>query len=250
MLQRRIILIHGLLGALDCLRCVESLITAAEAHTVHLIGYGDHRDAPTNGITLASQAAHAAKRIESLGWQKAWVLGHSVGGAITMFLADQRPDLVEGIINVEGNFSLKDAFWSSRIAKIPLERWMTQFEKMQSDPVAWLKSTGIEPSPQRIAWAETMLQREQPATTVHNMAHAVIAETSPPGYLEMIRRVIDRGAPLHLVAGEKSAANWSAPDWVRSTAASYSEIPKSGHMMMLEDPKGFTNVINEILAGW
>jgi pimeloyl-ACP methyl ester carboxylesterase len=244
----RLVMIHGLLGALDCLQHLEPLITAADARTVHLLGYGNLRDAPTLGISLSAQASHVAKFIERLGSGRVWVLGHSVGGAVAMFLADQRPDLVQGVINVEGNFTLNDAFWSSRIASMTAQQWAAEFDVMRSDPSAWLRKNGIVETHKNLAWATTMLQREQPAATIHNMARAVVAETSPPAYLEMIKRVIDRGTPLHLVAGEKSAAGWDIPAWARTAAASYTELPDTGHMMMLEDPARFASTIDALVT--
>lgn len=43
-------------------------------------------------------------------------VGHSVGGAIAMLCAHTYPDHVRRIVNVEGNFTLADAFWFYEIA--------------------------------------------------------------------------------------------------------------------------------------
>src|SRR5438045_3693328 len=96
-----LVMIHGLLGALDCLRYLEHLIETTDARTVHMLGYGDYKQISIAEITLATQATHVARWIEQQGWNNTYVLGHSVGGAVAMTLADQRPDLITAIINVE-----------------------------------------------------------------------------------------------------------------------------------------------------
>ncbi len=247
MTKPHLAMIHGLLGAIECLRSLEKMIGGADAWTIQLIGYGENRDANTQGITLAAQAAHAALCIEEFGWRRTWVLGHSVGGAVAKLLANQRPDLVKSVIDVEGNFTLKDAFWSGRIAKMSAVEWDAEFRSMQADPAAWLERNEITPNAQRLAWTSSMLQREQPASTIHAMAQAVVAATSPPSYLDMIHRVADR-TPIHLFAGERSAAGWDVPEWMRAKAKSYTVQPSAGHMMMLEDPEQFSRLIDSIIG--
>jgi len=46
------------------------------------------------------------------------LVAHSIGAVYAFELADARPDLVESVTSVEGNFSLHDAFWSRSIAEL------------------------------------------------------------------------------------------------------------------------------------
>jgi hypothetical protein len=80
------------------------------------------------------------------------------------------------------------------------------------------------------------------------MAHAVVEETGSPRYLEQVRRVVERGTSLFLLAGERSASGWDLPDWVRSSARSSIVQKDVGHMMMLEQPDEFCNVVSQMLA--
>ena len=57
-----------------------------------------------------------------------------------------------------------------------------------------------------------------------------------------------RATPLWLVGGEQSAAGWDIPDWVLAAARAIYVQPKTGHMMMLEDPAGFCAIVAAILA--
>jgi pimeloyl-ACP methyl ester carboxylesterase len=167
--------------------------------------------------------------------EPAWLLGHSVGGAVMMLAAEQAPELVAGLISVEGNFTLKDAFWCSRIAAMPEADWAAEYGAMEDDPAAWLERSGIEASDQRIAWAQDILEN-QPYTTIQAMARSVLEVTGAPAYLEGVRRVLGSGVPLYLLGGELSAAGWDIPEWVLALACKSLVQPKAGHMMMLEDP--------------
>jgi pimeloyl-ACP methyl ester carboxylesterase len=40
-----------------------------------------------------------------------------VGGVVAYLFALRHPERVMGLVSVEGNFSLKDAFWSSSVAR-------------------------------------------------------------------------------------------------------------------------------------
>src|SRR5439155_16774016 len=51
-------------------------------------------DRPARGYSDEDMAADAAKVIEALTLAPAAVLGHSMGGAVTIVLAGKRPDLV------------------------------------------------------------------------------------------------------------------------------------------------------------
>jgi pimeloyl-ACP methyl ester carboxylesterase len=240
----RLLLIHGLLGSLNYFE-PQRYLPGVEVFAPDLIGYGQRRS-EDNGITLPGQAAMLARFLRDEAGGPAWVLGHSVGGAVAMLLADMAPDLVRGLISVEGNFTLKDAFWTGRIAALPDPDWAAEYGAMEAAPAAWLERSGIEASDERIAWAREILAN-QPYTTVQTMAQSVLDTTGAPDYLGCVGRVLARATPLYLVGGEQSAAGWDVPDWVLSQARRVCVQPKTGHMMMLEDPAGFCRIVESIL---
>ncbi|KAF0812235.1 2-succinyl-6-hydroxy-2,4-cyclohexadiene-1-carboxylate synthase [Andreprevotia sp. IGB-42] len=239
-----LVMIHGLLGPIDFFEPA-TLLRDIPVHTPALLGYGHQGDDISTPLTLAGQAAHVARYLQQQVNQPAYVLGHSVGGAIAMLLASQYPHLVKGIISVEGNFTLNDAFWCRRIAPLDAATWAAEYAQTQSDPVAWLDKGGIIADKQRLQWAKTILAN-QPASTVQAMAQAVVKETAEPAFLEHIRKVLTR-TPVWLLAGEKSAAGWDVPDWTRKAARASAILPGTGHMMMLEKPKEFCGALRGML---
>jgi pimeloyl-ACP methyl ester carboxylesterase len=198
------------------------------------------------GIGLHALAAEIVRVLREEVGRPAWLLGHSVGGAVMMLAAAQAPELVLGLISVEGNFTLKDAFWCARIAAMPDADWAAEYGAMEDDPAAWLERIGIEASDLRIAWARDILSN-QPLETIQAMARSVVDVTGQPAYLEGVRRVLGSGVPLYLLGGELSAAGWDIPEWVLALACKSLVQPKAGHMMMLEDPAAFCNIVGDIV---
>ena len=246
MARPAILMIHGLVGSMDFFE-PHKRIEQADVITCDLPGYGHAVDAPASSLSLANGGRIVAERIRELAPTRVIVLGFSMGGAVATLAIDQAPDCVAAFINVEGNLTMKDAFWSSSIAGMSAQEWEASFSDMRSDLGGWLRRCNIEAMPQRIAWAQQVLAH-QPASTVYAMAHAIIRETQPESYLAAVRRISERGIPLHLVAGAKSADQWGIPDDVRHAARSIDVLADVGHFMMLEAPDRFCQLIDRIAA--
>jgi pimeloyl-ACP methyl ester carboxylesterase len=242
----QLLMIHGLLGSLDYFEPGRYL-PGIDVHTPDLIGYGRRRS-EEEGIALPGQADVLARYLREEIGRPAWLLGHSVGGAVAMMVADRVPELVCGLISVEGNFTLRDAFWCARIAALDEQAWALEYGAMEDAPAAWLEKSGIEASDERIAWARDILEH-QPYATVQRMARSVVLETGAPGFLEQVRRVLVRGTDFYLLGGEQSAAGWDVPEWVLAAARQVLVQPRAGHMMMLEDPRNFCRIVGSIIEG-
>jgi pimeloyl-ACP methyl ester carboxylesterase len=241
-----LVMIHGLVGSLRYFE-PEKRLRNARVIAPDLLGYGEYQDAAPDSLTLHDQADHVIQCINESGAQSIWLLGHSMGGAIAMMVAARMPERIAGVINVEGNFTLKDAFWSRKIVEGGLDAWDAEFQRMQSDIPGWLRRCGVEPNEQRITWTGAILDHQPPAT-VFRMSRAIVEETGDPTYLETVRGSIDHGLRIHLLAGERSAAAWDVPAFVRQAAVSDIIQPGVGHLMMLEDANEFCRLITEMLT--
>lgn len=125
---------------------------------------------------------------------------------------------------------------------------LTEYERLQGNPAQWLLNNGIEPTPERLVWSNSIFSGQN-HLTVQAMARAVVRETSSSEYLKSVRTVFDTGVSVYLVAGERSVSDWDVPVWVRSAARSVTIISGAGHMMMLEQPEIFCDAVSRILDG-
>jgi len=240
-----IVLIHGLIGPFVDERATSAL-RPARVISPDLLGYGADADADVAAITISAQVAHLhAALVRQVPTGRVHLVGHSVGAVVAMAFAHRFADRVESVVTVEGNFTLKDAFWSAQLAAKSHAEVDALLEADRADPVRWLQQAGITPTSERVAAAVRALAY-QPGATVRATARAVVAYTSDAGYESMLRSVF-ASTPVHLVAGARSRAGWDVPGWALQAAASYSELPQVGHMVMLEAPQAFADVLVTVL---
>jgi pimeloyl-ACP methyl ester carboxylesterase len=98
---RPLLLLHGITGAKEDFRdAIDDL--AAEGHWVVAPDQRGHGSsdapAPESAYSLARFAADAAELIGALGWERADVLGHSMGGMIAQVLVLEHPELVSRLV--------------------------------------------------------------------------------------------------------------------------------------------------------
>src|SRR5581483_326742 len=98
---------------------------------------GTRRHVPPEAISLGAAADFIYAHIHELGYDQAHLVGHSVGGAVAVVVASRYPESVASLVDVEGNFTLKDAFWSEQLAKMGRSQAEAVLESYRADPRAW-----------------------------------------------------------------------------------------------------------------
>jgi pimeloyl-ACP methyl ester carboxylesterase len=99
-----VVLIPGLFGSAWGYRNVVPLLTDAGFRTVIIepLAIGSSSRPLHADYSLTAQAARIAAVLDTLGLLQVIVVGHSAGAVIAYRLALQRPDLVRGIVSLEG----------------------------------------------------------------------------------------------------------------------------------------------------
>jgi len=101
---RPVVFIPGLFGSAFAFRHVAPQL-AAEGHqvlTVELLGTGASSRPARADYSLTAQAGRVAAVLDTLRVRGAIVVAHAIAGSIAMRLAIERPDLVSGIVSIEG----------------------------------------------------------------------------------------------------------------------------------------------------
>lgn len=99
-----VVLIPGLFGSAFGFRKLVPLLTAAgyRAIVIEPLGIGSSARPPKANYSLTAQADRLAAVLDTLHVRDAVLLAHSIGGSEAFRLAYRRPDLVRGLVSVEG----------------------------------------------------------------------------------------------------------------------------------------------------
>ena len=198
-----------------------------------------HGDAPAPDDPAAySDAAFARfvlERLDSHDIDRAFVVGHSMGGAIALQIAIEHPERVAGLLltNTGGGSDDPAAARAAALSFSP------DVKAMLAGPLFGRYANRNSRARRHM---ELLLRQHPPQALalVQRGIHAV----RPPiqeRHLEAVR------APTTIVVGSLDAGCLNASRLMarRIPGARYVEVPGSGHMTPLEAPRRF----NEILAG-
>ncbi len=239
-----VMLVHGLFGGLDEAELLAPL-AARVVSAPELLGYGALRG---ETVSVDGQVGQLRETVEQRhDGEPIHLVAHSVGAVFAFEFAHRHPELVLSIVDVEGNFTLADAFWSQAIAEMSEDQARESLAAVLASPGAWLASSNIEVTRSTIERARRTLAL-QPWRTVWSMAREIVDVTARPTYDAMARGVLSR-TPVHLVAGERSRRDWHVPRWALDGASSFTVLPRVGHLMPVERPRQLGELIATLLAG-
>jgi pimeloyl-ACP methyl ester carboxylesterase len=124
-----LVLIPGLFGSAFGFRTLVPLLNTAGYRTIVVepLGIGSSARPEKANYSLAAQADRIAAVLDTLHVRDALIVGHSIGGAEALRLAYRRPDVVKGLVTIEGG---------------PTEATMTPSFKRALRLAPWIKLFG------------------------------------------------------------------------------------------------------------
>jgi 2-succinyl-6-hydroxy-2,4-cyclohexadiene-1-carboxylate synthase len=207
--------------------------------------------------TPAAYAHDLVVLLEQLHITKAWLIGHSLGGTIALWAANQMPDCIQGVIciNAGGGIYLKEAFeqfrtMGQRFLQVR-PRWLSQIPLID---LLFTKASVARP-------LERFWARQRVIDFVVADPEAALGTLLDSTTEEEINRlpqlVSQLKQPVYFLTGTHDKV--MEPKYVRHLASFHPlfqycgdnviEIADCGHLAMLEQPDAVASHIQSIVSG-
>jgi len=254
---RPVVLIPGLFGSAYAFRNVIPDLAAAGRRTIviELLGTGASGRPKHADYSLAAQAQRVAAVLDSLGVRGAVVVGHSISASVAMRLAVERPDLVGGLVSIEGGpaEAATSPGFRRAVSWAPLlklfggkgivrGRVVKQLREASAD-TAWITPDVIEGYT-----AEAMADFGATLDAFQGMARAEEPWALGP-------RLGDIRCPVVLVLGAVPHASAPPADQVaqlRETVRAFAieSVPEAGHFLFEEDHGAVGRAVRRVELAW
>lgn len=210
----------------------------------------------TSRYTAAAYAQDLVLLLEQLNINSAWLVGHSLGATIALWGAEQLPERIKGVIcvNAGGGIYLKEAFEQFRSAGRQLvkirPRWLCYLPLID---LLFTRANVVRPIAR--IWGR---QRVIDFVVAHPEAAlgTLLDSTTEEEVNRLPQLVSQLSQPVYFLAGEQDQIMESK--YVRHLASFHPlfqgcgnnvvEIPRCGHLAMLEQTDTVANEIRSILT--
>lgn len=253
-----LIFIHGWLLSRNYWQpLVARLSPKYQCLTYDLRGFGDSQpvaaaaetqieeDCPYSRYSLAAYAGDLRLLLEKLAIERAWLVGHSLGGSIALWGAEICPEVVRGVVclNAGGGIYLKEEFERFRRAGQQLVRrrtpWLAYLPFIDRLLARLVVARPLEPH-----WGRQRLVDFLKADA--EAALGSLLDCTTEVEVHLLPQIVSRlQQPAFFLAGEKDKV--MEPKYVRHLASFHRlfemsarnviDIPDCGHLSMLEQPE-------------
>ena len=252
-----VVLIHGVTGAMSTWdEVLPWLADRYKIVTPDLLGHGLSAK-PRGDYSLGAFASGIRDLLGALGYFKATVVGHSLGGGIAMQMAYQFPEHCQRLVLVSSGGLGSDVSIALRAATLPGSGLVLPLIAHDSLIRAgkriggWLGAVGIHPSPDRVEVARGYASLSDPEAR-SAFIHTMRAVIDPWG-----QRVSARDR-LYLTAEMPSMLIWGARDRIipaKHGIRAHGEMPGSrlelfenaGHFPHVSEPRRFARTLSDFI---
>ena len=197
-------------------------------------GFSDRPEA--FGYTMSDHADIIAQLLDDLQITSCNLVAHSMGGAVAVTLATQRPDLVKRLILAEGNLDTGGGMMSRKFAEVTEDEFVNNgYPKLIQDWQSDSRSGNLS-----LAVAVGHLQATDPHALHRGFVSLV--QGAQPSWRDQLYRL---DIPRAYVFGEYSLPD---PDFevLPTHGINVAIVPQAGHLMVYENPDGFAEVVSAI----
>jgi len=233
-----LVLLHGITGnARSWQHQLQDLAASYDVVAWDMRGYGSSSD-PIGSYTLADVAEDLAGLLGHLGFARAALGGHAMGGVLALEFYGRYPAQVQALILADTNAGHAELVAEDRAARAP---------------AATAEAAVLRPA------TPALLSLDAPPEVLQEAEH-ILAEIHPDGYRYAAhalaeadeREVLPRvKVPTLVLWGEldevtsRQDAQYLAD---RISGARFESIPHAGHLSNLEQPEAFNAAVRRFLA--
>jgi len=253
---RPVVLIPGLFGgAFGYRRIVGPLAELGyRAIVVEPLGFGWSAHPRHANYSLSAQTARVAAVLDSLGIHNALIVAHSTGGSIALRLAYQRPDLVEGVLSIDGGPAETAATPGLRRAM----RFGGMLTKALLQPDAFRDEVRREivANSSDTSWVTSEVIGGYTEGATADLSGAIDAWQGMAKSVEsesLLARLGDCRAPVRLLVGAVPHQSGVGADEITLLARrlpdfTMESVPRSGQYVQEEQPKAVLGALEKLAA--
>ncbi|MGC9506058.1 alpha/beta fold hydrolase [Baaleninema sp.] len=194
--------------------------------------------------TPAAYAKDLEILLDRLDLSNVWIVGHSLGGTVALWMAYQFPQRVRGVIclNSGGGIYLKEEFERFRTAGVQIVRWRPIW-LAQFPFIDWLFARAAVAKPLDRTWGR---QRVLDFVCAHpEAARGALLDSTTEDEVHRLPKIVSQlRQPVYFIAGAKDRI--MEPKYVRHLASFHHlfdccghntiEVENCGHLSMVEQP--------------
>ncbi len=200
-----------------------------------LPGFGDSPGLNNYSYDLEDHAEVCKSLLACFPQNNVHIIGHSMGGAVGLILAERIHERLISFINVEGNLIGHDCMVSRKKASVSFE----DFEKRQLPGM--ILTTGMSAEPGRRLWSVLMNKADKKG--LYYSSRSLVAWSDSGMLLEKFRKLDCKKIYFH------GDMNSSTQILRKLKGIPVSCISKSGHFPMNDNPEEFYSSIATFIKG-
>ncbi len=243
--QPVLLLIHGLGCSLRYWKCVfqASELSHYRIIALDLPGFGLSEKPENYDYQLSSQANIALTFLETLHIKQISLIGHSMGGAITILMALKQPQHVKQLVVIEPNLRASDAHLSREIVQFQEPGFIKRYEEFQSSAIATVTTWFVNFQQTNLEDYIDELLKTTPIS-MYRSARSLIESTSDDTLLQQFQQL---ALPKHFLISEATSNDRRLPESFKTNNINTIIIPGVGHMMMVDNPALFNKTLASVL---
>jgi pimeloyl-ACP methyl ester carboxylesterase len=191
------------------------------------------------GFTMREQAEVVARAVEAVAPDaSATLVGHSMGGTISVLAVDEMGARVARLVVAEAILYFDPTLWSEEIAAMSEPEWAEAFAGLMRRPEVFARGAMLRRRPEAVARvAPALLQ-----TSAEAMRRSAVDLQSTAADPTLYERFLALAPPPVYVFGGYHD-NTTVHARLTRDGARVEVVPRAGHLMMLDNPDAFYAIV-------